>query len=97
MTSAWVGGVVAVLAVLIIGWLWVPRQPRVKVTSAEIDADFSRESRDREELFHHRIRGWGYVSLLIGLVVPAALTASGMVTRVLEKCQAGQWGSMSAP
>jgi STE24 endopeptidase len=75
---------VAVLLCVITCWIWVPRIARTAVSSDEIDADFSRAERDREESFRRRIRPWGYASLGLSVMVPTVLMVSGAVQAVTE-------------
>jgi len=82
MTAALGGLVVALALCAITCWLWVPRLARTHVTSAEIDADFSRADRDREQDFRRRVRPPGYAGLVIGVLVPTVLTVSGVVANV---------------
>ena len=82
MSAALSGLVAAMLLGAITCWIWVPRIGRTAVSSAEIDADFSRAERDREESFRRRIRPWGYVSLGLGVLVPTVLMMSAAVAAV---------------
>ena len=82
MTTAWVGLAVAIVAVVATGVIWVPSRPRLPVTAADIDADFTAEQRQREESFHQALRRWGYLSLFLGLMIPTVLTGSGFVARL---------------
>ena len=95
MSSAWIGAGLALLLLVLTCLHWVPRLPRVAVSSAEIDADFTHEQRDREERFHERIRPWGYLSLVISLLIPVVLTGSGAVARIADSVPGG-WAPATA-
>jgi len=95
-TMRWALLVVLVAIVVIAGVIATRAISPTRVSSADIDLDFTALQRERAESFRRRVRRAGLVSTALAVLVPVVLVCSGVVRRFVEVLHVPWWVQVAA-